>query len=124
MDRNDFDIKEVNPTLTILDRLTAPNVYADGIAQIMIGFPISKIVFHTIYEPKTDSSGEIRKCVQTLSIPTVSALEMARHILGAAKQSEAKLSELFSDETLNKIKGLLVDIPDSVSGLVELNNTK
>ena len=88
-------------------RLTSPEVYADGVSQIMLIGSIAKLMLHSISLPKSTENPEIRKAVQYLSMPVFGALELADLILRAAKDSEERLLHSMNEEQAAKAKVIL-----------------
>jgi hypothetical protein len=76
----------VNDKYILRGKLNAPEVYADGASQILLGYPMTKIYLHTVISAGDDK--ELRKVVQVLSLSTATAIELANMILAVAKKSE------------------------------------
>lgn len=104
---------ELNPDLLENDqflltgRLTAPERFAEGVTQYFFGFPFTKILFHTVLEPKSEKNREIRRAEQFLTLPTVVAIELANLILSSAKQVEEPLLRDLSGDTREKVRAIL-----------------
>lgn len=105
--------KEVNPDwlesehFFLMGRSSAAQNYADGITQLFFGFPLTKILFHTVIEPQNGATPEMRKADQYLTIQTVTAIELANLILSTAKQSEDQLLKDINENAREKIKNIL-----------------
>ncbi len=91
-----------------LDKTAAPEVFADGISQVLMGYPVSRVVFHTILEPAGSDSRELRRASMILTMPTVALIETARNLLNLAKEAEGQLVQ-FSSEQAVAIQQLLGD---------------
>ena len=111
---NDFNVR-VDGGVTLVNRLNVPESYADGLAQLMVGFPITKLVFHSLLEPKQNDGTEVRKATQSLSIPTIAAIEMALLILSACKQNEQVLKTIIDDQIRARLTSLLEHVPQDIS---------
>lgn len=105
--------KELNPDVLesshfyLTGRLAAADRYAEGLTQLFFGFPFTKMLLHTVIEPQNGSSPEIRKAVQYLTMPTVTAIELANLILSSAKQSEDQLLNDLNENVREKIRNIL-----------------
>ncbi len=72
--------------LVVSDQM--PEVFSDGVSQLLMGVPVSKLTFHSVTNPADPSSGiEQREGVVRLIIPTPILLEMCRNILAGAQSS-------------------------------------
>ena len=98
-DANKFD-------LTIPESLAEVGV--DGVSQVMFGFPTSKLVFHVL-TPQNAESVEQRKAVLTLSIGTLTLLQLCQQTLGAMVTSSEQVDTAAS-EYLKQVKALLASI--------------
>lgn len=105
--------KELNPDVLesshfyLTGRLAAVDRYAEGLTQLFFGFPFTKMLLHTVIEPQNGSSPEIRKADQYLTMPTVTAIELANLILSSAKQSEDQLLKDLNENVREKIRNIL-----------------
>lgn len=95
-------------TFTLVERLNAPDIYADGLTHILVGFPTTKIVFHTTIDKQEEK--EIRKVCLNLSLSTLAAVHLANSILSAYKQSEAALMDGLQNQIPVQLKELLADV--------------
>lgn len=109
----DFDILE-NEKFLLKGRLSAEENYVEGVTQFIFGFPNTKILFHTIIEPKNESIPELRKASQYLTMPTVVAIEFAHLVLTTAKQSEDRLMKDLNEGAKDKIKAILKNVKTNV----------
>lgn len=82
--QNNIDQLDVGP-FVLLNKGSAPDIYAEGISHVLLGYPVTKVVFHTMMEPATPQNKEIRKATAVLAIPTVSLIESAQLILQVCK---------------------------------------
>jgi hypothetical protein len=112
-------LQAANPDLSSLPEMpfsltgieTAPINYADGITQVALGYPISKIFFHhvTTHTTPPEAQKEVRKVTQILSIPTVQLVEACKLILSLAKAHEVQLVQLNGNQT-SQFTSLLADV--------------
>ncbi|CAH1385686.1 hypothetical protein [Candidatus Nitrotoga sp. M5] len=124
-EENDFDTI-TNEQFVLKGRLTADDLYVDGLSQITFGFPVTKLLFHTIIETRSAINLEKRIARQYMTIPTVAAIELAHLILTIAKKSEAQLMKDLNEGGKEKVEKLLNDFHYTVSrkGVEEENKVK
>lgn len=91
-------------------RVSAPEHYADGISQIMILGSVAKIMLHTVVLAKMPDNPEVRRAVQTLTMPSLGAIEMAHLVLRAAKDSEERLLSAMNEKDAARVKDILSQI--------------
>lgn len=94
-----------------------PEVFTDGISQMLMGVPVSKLTFHSVTNPADPSSGiEQRTGVLRLIIPTPVLLEMCRNILSGAhssldafsdagKQIDTRVRTIMNGVSITKLAG-------------------
>ena len=74
-----------NPALQIQTVASAnvPSIYVEGVSQMLIGFPNSRLMLHNLSQkdPTSPDAPEIRTMACELIIPTAALIEMARGIL-------------------------------------------
>lgn len=71
-----------------------PEIFSDGISQLLIGTPVSKLTFHTLVAPASNPNElEQRQGVFRLTIPTPVLLELCRNVLLAAQHSTTTFTE-------------------------------
>lgn len=76
----------------ILDsRTTAPEIYVEGWSQLLIGYPMTKITFHTTVEPANNDHKELRRTATTISMPLAIAVQLAQTILAGCKSAESQI---------------------------------
>lgn len=109
---NQYDLMEERD-FVLVNRTSSPEVFVEGVSQVMMGFPLTKIVLHSVMEPKDGAEKEIRRVVQTLSMPTLAALELAKIVLSLCSQSGSQLTNMAEVEFSAKFKHLLSEVqPD------------
>lgn len=101
-----FDTLE-NEHFVLKGRLSAEQRFVEGLTQVFFGFPLTKVLFHTVLEPRNGNAPEMRTAVQYLTMPTVTAIEMANLILTTAKHSEELLLKDCNEETANNVRSIL-----------------
>lgn len=78
--------------LTVTNDL--PEIFTDGLSNLVMGNPVSKLTLHSVVAPLiNDANVEQRKAILLLTIPTPVLLEMCRNILFAAQTNIATLSK-------------------------------
>lgn len=105
-DQQDIDV-HVTKNYQLRGRLSAPENFVDGVSFMFIGYPMTKMLLHTVVEPKNGEHPEIRKAVQYLTMPTVNAIELAEFILNTAKKAEAQLVADLNPTNQKKIRDIL-----------------
>jgi len=103
----DHDIIETDD-MYLLGRLNAPELFAEGLTQIMLGYPNSRLLLHTLIAPKEGAKKEIRRAVATLTIPTATLIELANLVLDAARRTGEQLLE-FQAASGPRLATLLAD---------------
>lgn len=84
-----------------------PSIYVEGVSQMMVGFPNSRLLMHSLAQRDIGNPDkpEIRKMACELIIPTASLIEMAQTILSTLTQNKAVL-ETTKVEWMEKIDAL------------------
>jgi len=84
----------------------APEFFADGFGQLMLGYPESKVILYTVQPAEEEVNAEQRKAVATLIMSTSTLIEMCQKILDLAT---AHSSTLLSATAIHqsKLSGLL-----------------
>ena len=84
-------------------------IYAEGVSNVSIGFPNSKIMFHTVLAPAESTADKVeqRRAVAQLLIPTHVLLDLSKNLInhGIASRPQIdkailQLKEIF-DKTLD-----------------------
>jgi hypothetical protein len=96
-----------NEQFLLTGRLSAASRHAEGVTQLFFGFPFTKVLLHTVIEPQSENNREIRKAEQFLTLPTVTAIELANLILGTAKQAEEQLLKDLNENAREKVRDIL-----------------
>lgn len=107
----------VNERFILQGKATAPEVYVDGASQILVGYPMTKIYFHSVVNHS--DTQEKRKVVQVLTLSTTTAIELANLILSVAKKSNEFLLPM-SQSALDQLQTLISDIDEIKSDNVEV----
>ena len=76
-----------------------PTLFAEGLSQLLLGYPISRLVLHGAVQRDTSNpeAPEVREVACELAMPTAALVEMARHILTAASTSQSELAKVGAD---------------------------
>lgn len=89
-----LQVRDENAKFDLVITDNTPELFTDGISQLLMGFPISKLTFHSVVTPsESPEQIEQRKAVLSLAISTPVLLELCRNILFAAQSSLDQLSE-------------------------------
>ncbi|WP_292938326.1 hypothetical protein [Noviherbaspirillum sp.] len=120
--KKDTDIRDINyedlGSAVLLDRYRVPETYADGVSEILIGYPMTKITFHTVIE---SSDKEMRRACAMLTMDAPSTLDLAFDILEAFRRVDEVLLKDVGPRITEKLKMLLERIPkeEMQSGIQE-----
>lgn len=91
-----------------LDSDSMPEIFADGLSGVLLGYPTMKMTFHSVLSA---GESEIRRNSLVLTMDVHSALEMALDILELCKDSEEQLMHMASTAVPSKLKELLKKVP-------------
>ncbi len=87
--------------LTLPDQVN--EVFIDGITQMNIGIPITKLVCHTVTSPAIKPGDvEQRQANLTLTIPTLALYQFLHGLLGNLVTDEGKKQLLTGADVINK----------------------
>lgn len=112
-ENTDFDTVEHN-NYVLKDRLSAPEIYADGLSHFVLFGTMAKMLLHSISVPKRDEKPELRRAVVNLTMPAANAIELAHFILTAAKNAETRLLEGMDPAQAERIRDILKDMPSKL----------
>jgi hypothetical protein len=100
-----------DPAPELIGHDQAPMLYADGIGQVLFGYPVSRLVLFSVVTGSdlTNQTPEKRRVTHVLSMPTINLLEVASQILVAVKNSESTMAAQ-SDQQIARLHELLRDI--------------
>jgi hypothetical protein len=104
-----------NPTQIVqTDRPNIPSIYAEGLSQMMLGFPNSRLLMHSSAVQNSTSSAtvETRQLTCELVMPTTAMIEMARAILDILSQNQ-KQFEIAKAEWLGKLDAISQSIQNA-----------
>lgn len=105
-----------NPTQIVqTERLNIPSIYVEGLSQMMLGFPNSRLLMHSSAVQNSSSSStavETRQLTCELVMPTTAMIEMARAILDILSQNQ-KQFEIAKAEWLGKLEAISQSIPNT-----------
>lgn len=98
--------------LSLIPPNKTPSIYVEGLSQMMLGFPVSRVLLHSFAERDTSNgrAEERRTMAVELVMPTSSLIEMAQLILNTAAANK---------ETLETSKGEWFGRLDALMGSVQ-----
>lgn len=105
---DDLNYEEREQTI-LIDRYKVPEIYADGVSQILMGYPTVKLTLHSVLESREK---EIRKACAVLTMDAPSALDMAFEIIEAFRQVKTEMLQTASTTSVEKLKKFLDRIPE------------
>jgi hypothetical protein len=103
-------VREGNAHFDLTYPDTIPELYVDGVAQALVGYPLSKIVLFTVV-PIQGAPVEQRRVVQQVVINTATLLEFCRNVLAGALQNQQSMGEVttnFESQFRAMLEGLTV----------------
>lgn len=92
----------------LFDRTDAPQFFVDGLSQVMFGFPVSKLIFHSLIRPPSGDKKEIRKVELVLTLSTLAMFDMAQTIARVAHEGGSAI-DAFSKAHTDKLQAFLAD---------------
>lgn len=102
------DISKAGDKVVYADSYNAPEIYADGLSGILVGFPTLKMSFHTIL---ASGETEVRRNCAVVTMDVHTALDMAFDILDSCRENEEQLLHLAAKGIPARLKELLSKIP-------------
>ncbi|EIC23768.1 hypothetical protein Thi970DRAFT_00279 [Thiorhodovibrio frisius] len=85
-----------------------PEIFVDGISQAMIGFPCTKILFHSVQAPPAAGTAggvvEQRQAVLRLTIGSDTLAEMCRKLLAVLERDDSGM-ETAAGQYLTRLRG-------------------
>jgi len=77
-----------------------PEVYADDLSHVMMGIPISKVIFHSVSSSANIPANgapprqlEVREAVLQMTMPTLALVNFAKNVLAVASQNDALVKQ-------------------------------
>lgn len=106
-----LEIREGGANFDLIISDDAPEIYVDGVSQFNVGYPISKIQFHTVTQPSIDPAvPEQRRVNLTLAINLAALLDACRQII----QNTTKHKELLDkgvQAQVDTLRQILASLP-------------
>lgn len=93
-----------------VDSYHTPEIYADGLTGVLVGFPTLKMSFHTVL---SYGDAEVRRNCAVITMDVHTALDMAFDILDSCKENEEQLLHMASKGIPAKLMDFLNRIPVS-----------
>lgn len=89
-----------------------PLMYVEGISQMAIGFPNSRVVFNSFSQRsgEGDDTEEMHQLACEMVVPTGALIEIARTILGQFAENRDVLRNL-GGEWIERVNALVDDLP-------------
>lgn len=75
-----------------------PQIYADGIGQVMVGMPVSKLVFHRTVN--TNPNNDVDRPVAVVTMPTAAILEFVLAFNDMAKSHGTGLLNALDEQSV------------------------
>jgi len=109
-------VREENANFDLLISDNMPEFFTDGVSQFLMGYPISKLTFHSVMTTLDSDEVEQRKGVLNLTMSTPVLLEFCKNVLFSAQSSVNEFSEGGKkvDANMRKImEGVTISMPAS-----------
>lgn len=91
-----------------VDSYHPPEIYADGLSGVLVGYPTLKMTYHTVL---SSGNSEVRRNCAVITMDVHAALDMAFDILESCKDNEEQLLHMASKGIPAKLKEFLSRIP-------------
>jgi len=102
--------------LQLQPRPNHPILYVEGLTQLLVGFPNSRVVFHSMAHREMNDSGtqEVRQIACELVMPTSSLVEMATNVIASLAANKSQLEAAQRDwlAKLNSLNASLSVAPE------------
>lgn len=114
-------IRTAEATLALLPVLVgkddAPRIYVEGLSQLNLGYPLSRLVLHHTVEPSTSPHDvpERRHIACELVMPTMALIDMVQVTLSSIAQARDQLPR-FHDQIGENLKAMLADVEAARKG--------
>jgi len=119
---NEFDSFETNEYV-LFNRANAPEIYVDGMTNIMLGYQGVKMSMHSVVDSGGEGTKEVRKVVATLTMDIATAIDIAFDILESCKYAEDGLMNGVSTVVPARLKAFFDKIPEGFGADMEAKNT-
>lgn len=107
-----------NPQQAIhLTKPDFPTIYVEGMSQMLVGFPNSRILLHSMAQRDitNPAAPEVRHIACELVMPTSAAIELAQNIISGLSASKPQM-ETVKLEWLSKLDALTNSLPSRPTG--------
>lgn len=98
----------IDAEVVYVDSYNPPEIYADGLSGILVGYPTLKMSLHTVL---SSGQSEVRRNCVVLTMDVHSALDMAFDILDSCKDNEEQMLHMASKGVPAKLREFLSRIP-------------
>lgn len=119
IDFSSINTKKIGEGVVLTGRATAPEIYVEGVTQMLMGAPVSRLIFHTTMDSATDGDVEVRKAAVVLSLPTGALVDIALKILEAVKSNQDRYigtNQAVVDKWAEQVRTLSVAVEQNNSG--------
>lgn len=103
---------QIAPNPRIVRPITAPTIYVDGVSQLMVGYPNSRLMLASLLHRAQDNGtpDDVHHVGCELVMPTTALIEMAQSILNNLAQSKPELLGA-SAEWMQKVQAVIEQLP-------------
>ncbi len=104
----------LQPKIRIVRPVAMPVIYAEGIAQMMVGFPNSRIMLSQLSQQngEGEEKEDVHHAACELVVPTAALIEMAQGILNNMGSNKSLLKNA-TTEWLGKVEAVVETLPEA-----------
>lgn len=99
------------PKIRIVRSADMPVIYAEGIAQMLVGFPNSRIMLSQLFQQNGVGEEDVHHVACELVVPTAALIEMAQGILNNLGENKELLQGVRA-EWMQKVDAIIETLPD------------
>lgn len=100
------------PNIKLQAGSNVPLIYVEGISQMGLGFPNSRLIFHSFASKTENGSDEIHNVAVELVIPTSSLVEMLKTLTNQLSINQEQIKQ-FGNEWVHKVNDSLDSLGSS-----------
>lgn len=107
---------DAQPKIRLVRPSTLPSIYVEGITQMMVGFPNSRIMFNSMAQQKGEgeTAEEVHSLACELVVPTTALIEIIQALTEHLAGNKQQLQQAGA-EWLEKSLGIVDTLPSKAS---------
>ncbi|PUE49057.1 hypothetical protein B9Z47_06015 [Limnohabitans sp. 2KL-1] len=109
--------KDANPSPEVIFQGNPPSIYAEGVSQLMLGFPNSRVMLFSMAARNSEQAGSptIQNLACELVMPTPVLIDMCKTVLKHAAEASPSLRS-GGEQWLEQVNGMLDSLQAQVDG--------